>query len=98
MWTLARYLPMFIGKDIPTNDESWMNFLTLLDITDYLVAPCLTTDEVAYIKVLIQEHHVVFSQLYPDSSITPKMHYLLHAPRLISKYVSYVYYCIAECK
>ena len=88
MWTLARYLLMFIGKDIPTNDENWINFLTLLDITDYLVAPCLTTDEVAYIKVLIQEHHV-FSQLYPDC-ITPKIHYLLHAPRLISKYVSYI--------
>ena len=70
---------MFIGKDIPTNDENWINFLTLLDITDYLVAPCLTTDEVAYIKVLIQEHHVVFSQ-----------HYLLHAPRLISKFISYI--------
>ena len=87
--TLARYLPMFVGKDIPTNDENWMNFLTLLDITDYLVAPCLTTDEVAFLKVIIQEHHVMFSQLYPDSSIIPKMHYLIHAPRLLSKYVSY---------
>ena len=42
------------------HSENWMNFFTLLDITDYLVAPCLTTDEVAYIKVLIQEHHLCF--------------------------------------
>ena len=53
MWTLARYLPMLIGSYIPTNDEHWMNCITLLDVTDYLVAPCLTTDEVAFLKVII---------------------------------------------
>jgi len=78
---------MLIGSYIPTGDENWINYLILLDITDYLVAPCLTTDEVAFLKVIIEEHHNMFAQLYPDSSIIPKMHYLVHTPRLISQYV-----------
>lgn len=85
MWTLARYLPMLIGQYIPIEDENWINYLTLLDITDYLVAPYISTDETAHLKVLIEEHHIIFGQLYPDASIIPKMHYLVHAPHLILK-------------
>jgi len=85
MWTLARYLPMLIGQYIPSEDENWINYLTLLDIMDYLVAPSISTDETAHLKVLIEEHHITFGQLYPHASIIPKIHYLIHAPRLISK-------------
>jgi len=92
MWTLACYLPMLIGCYIPADDEHWINFLTLLDIIDYLVAPCIAIDEVAFLKVIIQEHHIMFIQLYPDSNIIQKMHYLIHTPRLISQYVSYKNY------
>ena len=87
MWTLARYLPILIGTYIPNDDENWQNFLILLDITDYLVAPYLSTDEAAHLKVIIEDHHIMFKQLYPDSSIIIKMHYLLHYPNLIHKYV-----------
>ena len=85
MWTLARYLPIIVGSYIPDDDDNWENFLTLLDITDYLVAPCLSTDEAAHLKFIIQDHHITFKQLYPDSSIIIKMHYLTHYPRLICK-------------
>ena len=54
---------------------------------DYLVAPCISNDETAYLKILIEEHHIQFVQLYPDASIIPKLHYLIHASRLISKKV-----------
>ena len=85
MWTLARYLPILIGSYIPIDDEFWDNFITLLDITDYLVAPQLSIDEAAFLKCLIEEHHVKFTELYPTSTVLPKMHYLTHAGRLISK-------------
>jgi len=85
MWTLARYLPIIIGHYIPNDDENWINYLSLLDIMDYLVAPCITNDETAYLKILIKDHHINFVQLYPDASIIPKLHYLIHASRLISK-------------
>ena len=83
MWTLASYLPILIGSYVPTDDENWENFITLLEITDYLVAPQLTIDEAALLKCLIQDHHIKFIHLYPDTSVIPKMHYLTHTPRHI---------------
>ena len=86
MWTFARYLPQLVGQYIRTGDKYWRNFLTLLDITDYLMAPSIAEDEIAYLKILLEDHHVRFTQLYPDKSVPPKLHYLSHMPRLIYKY------------
>lgn len=72
-----------IGKYIPENDENWENFLLLLEILDLLMAPEITGDEVAHLDSLILEHHLQFKELYPDSSIIPKMHCMVHMPRLI---------------
>uniref|UniRef100_A0A1X7TV16 Uncharacterized protein n=1 Tax=Amphimedon queenslandica TaxID=400682 RepID=A0A1X7TV16_AMPQE len=35
---------------------------------------------------LISEHHSNFMTLYPQQSVTPKMHYMVHMPRLIKCY------------
>ena len=85
MWVLARYLPVLVGKYITTDDCHWKNFLTLLHITDFIVAPKITTDEVAYLNILIQEHLRSFVTLYPTAAVIPKQHYLLHSVVLISK-------------
>lgn len=84
MWVLGRFLPIMIGQCIPEDDDNWNNYLKLLQITDFLVAPKISTDELAYLKILIDEHHVTFALLYSDA-ITPKFHFLIHVPRLISK-------------
>ena len=42
---------------------------------------------IEYLKVLIEQHHSTFSRIYPGSSIIPKMHYLVHMPRLIYQLV-----------
>lgn len=85
MWILARYLPMLVGKYVQTDDEYWDNFLTLLHITDFIVAPQITIDEVAYLKILIEEHHKLFTLLYPMANIIPKQHYLIHSSDPISR-------------
>jgi len=85
MWVLARYLPVLVGKYITTDDCHWKNFLTLLHITDFIIAPKITTDEVAYLNVLIQEHLSLFVTLYPTAPVIPKQHYLLHSATLISR-------------
>lgn len=87
MWLLGRLLPMMVGDKVPTDDEHWTNFLDLLKITDLLLAPELTEDDVSYTSVMITDHHQQFKRLYPRASVTPKMHYLLHMARIILKYV-----------
>ncbi len=84
MSSSARLLPFIpVAQYIPSDDEHWQNYLLVLDITDYLFAPEISEEEVAYLQVLIKEHHEAFGRLYPEASIIPKMHYVIHMPRLI---------------
>ena len=74
-----------VGVKIPVGDEFWLNYLDLLSILDLLLAPELTEDDASHLSVLIRDHHQEFVTLYPHASVTPKMHYLIHMPRLILK-------------
>lgn len=76
-----------IGEKIPESDEHWCNFLRLLCIMDYVFAPVVSTDCIEHLKELIQEHHEAFTELYPSSRIIPKMHYLIHYPECIERYL-----------
>ena len=53
MWLLGQILPGMIGHYISQDDEHWLNFLVLLQIMDYLLCLLITTDEVAYLQLLI---------------------------------------------
>ena len=88
MWCLGRLLPLMIGERIPEDSDHWLNFLRLSTIMDYLLAPVLSPECIEYIKVLIQEHHDMWKELYPNCGITPRMHYLIHYPECIQKYVN----------
>lgn len=46
---------------------------------------------IGYLRVLIEEHHTQFKTLYPEHSIIPKMHYMLHYPSQILRYGPLVY-------
>ena len=69
-----------VGQFIPHDDEFWENFLVLLDL---LLAPEITEDETAHLESLIFEHHAQFIELYPEASVIPKMHFMVHMPRII---------------
>ena len=73
----------FTSHYIPQDDEHWLNFLALLQIMNFLLCPLITTDEVAYLQLLIDQHHQAFCNLYPGNTRTPKMHYIVHMPRIL---------------
>ena len=81
MWCLGRFLPLMMGSHIPRDDEKWGLFLNLLEIVDIVFADAVTLDKAAYLRDLITDHHTSFTQLYPNSSVIPKVHYILHYPR-----------------
>ena len=39
------------------------------------MAPEESENEVAFLDMLIREHHTNFVHLYPEESVTPKLHY-----------------------
>ena len=51
------------------------------------MAPVISQDEIAYILFLIEQHHSEFKVLYPNCSITPKFHFMVHYPEFISRLV-----------
>ena len=84
-WTLGRLLPLMVGEMVPEDDDNQQHYLTTLQISNYLLAPEIHPDEVAYLNVILPAHHETFVQLYPNASVIPKMHYLLHVPWLMLK-------------
>lgn len=76
-----------IGEHIDPDDKHWKNFLLQLKIVDYVFAPAITEEIAAYLRVLIQEHHLAFKTLYPMAPIIPKMHYMIHYPKWMAKLV-----------
>lgn len=72
---------------VPESDEKWDNFLCLLRIMEYIFALVTTVDKTIYLEVLIERFLSDFVKLYPGRSLVPKMHYLVHVPMWIRRYV-----------
>lgn len=98
MWCLGRFLPMIVGSHIPAQDEKWNLFLTLLEITDIIFADAITVNKASYLQDLLEYHHTQFVQLYPNASVIPKMHYILHYPRTMLRYYNFhVFFYLLYC-
>jgi len=76
-------LPLIIGDFVLEDDQHWELFLQLMDIVDILFSPTTSTDFAAYVLTLINDHHNEFRKLYPEHSVIPKMHFMVHMPRLM---------------
>jgi len=83
MWLLGRILPLLIGEFVPEQDEHWELFLQMMEIVDLLFAPTTSADHAAYLATLINDHHNDFCRLYPGRSVLPKLHFMIHMPRLL---------------
>ena len=84
-WTLGRLISLMVGFYIPEDDSYWCHYTSLLQIINYAVAPEISEDEVAWPKVSIGNFLSEFIDLYPGASVIPKMHYMVHIPRLTMK-------------
>ena len=91
MWMLAITLPLLVGDLVPEDSKVWALFAILLRICRIACSWQIKPDTIAYLGVLIEEHHYKFRQLYPHKSIIPKMHYMVHYPRQIVKYGPLIY-------
>lgn len=86
MWTLGRLLPVMIGHFIPQDDEHWIHYTQLLEIVDLIFAPTVNPETPGYLEVLIEENLEQFVILYREP-VLPKMHFLIHVPRLLARYI-----------
>ena len=81
MWCLGLHLAFLIGDWVPEDDEHWGLLCTLLQCLRIIFTPVVREEQVAYLKILIQNLFTTFKELFPNCSIIPKMHYMVHMPR-----------------
>lgn len=85
LWCLFRFLPIIIGERIDVKMEEWHCLLILWNIVQICTSPAIRKDDIPYLRILIEEHHTLFKRLYPNASIIPKMHFLIHVPDDIAR-------------
>ena len=86
MWCLFRFLPIMIGDLVDEDLRNWNCFQKLWNIVQICMATAIPGNDVPYLRILIQEHHALFRELYPNASLIPKMHFLVHIPDDIHRY------------
>lgn len=87
-WCLLWLLPVHVGRWIknPMESEVWQLCLKLKEVTEFICAPKIHQNEIAYLKVLLEEYVYLRKSMFPDHPLKPKHHYLLHYPDLILKF------------
>ncbi|KAM7313614.1 hypothetical protein ISCGN_003467 [Ixodes scapularis] len=85
-WCLFRLLPLMLASSIPEGNAHWEVYLMYREITDMVLAPQVPVDFLPYLRDRIQAVLRAFSELYTSAALTPKLHYLVHYPRLIQEY------------
>ena len=88
VWNFAIVLSLIIGHLIPEDDPHWECYLLLLQIIQYCTAKVTSPSPCTYLASLIDQHHQTFVECYPGVNILPKMHYIIHFPNQILRYVN----------
>lgn len=84
-WTLFRTLPFLIGPKIEKDNKFWQLYLVAREIGEIILAPIISTHWISHLHGLITLFLTDFNDLFP-ASFTPKLHFLVHYPRLILEY------------
>lgn len=79
------YCHFMIAEQIPETDCLWSLFLLLREIVDMVIAPVTRRSCIPYLSEKIIDFLSTFHQHFVGK-ITPKMHYMIHYPRLILSY------------
>ncbi|XP_055914184.1 uncharacterized protein LOC129947585 [Eupeodes corollae] len=84
MLTFTMYLPLMIGDLIPSDDEVWLFFLELIDITDLILSFEVTELVTSSLQSKIKHHNEQYVKLFLDN-LKPKFHFLTHYPTIMQK-------------
>nr|XP_004207466.3 uncharacterized protein LOC101237831 [Hydra vulgaris] len=86
-WSLFHFLPVFVSclvknPDILLNNNFWQLHLLCRQIVQIILAPEIDINWIPILEHHIQRHHSLLECISPVSFI-PKIHYLVHYPRLL---------------
>uniref|UniRef100_A0A2R5L642 Uncharacterized protein n=2 Tax=Ornithodoros turicata TaxID=34597 RepID=A0A2R5L642_9ACAR len=82
-WCLFRFIPLIFGPLVPEGNEKWELFLTFRELADIILAEKIPPEGTQYLESNIAEFLSMFMEMYPTVRIPPKLHYMIHYPRII---------------
>lgn len=87
------FFPFWLANMFQKMTRTGAITFSFLDIVDIMFARRITEDTPGFLHHLIEEHHTNFTRLYPEYSVIPKMHFMVHVPRIMLRYVVEMKYC-----
>lgn len=75
---------LIVGQLIPEENNVWLLYLKLLEISEILLLTDHTNESVQNLKILIEEHHQMYLSIFQED-LKPKFHFLVHYPNIILK-------------
>ncbi|KAK3920798.1 Acyl-[acyl-carrier-protein]--UDP-N-acetylglucosamine O-acyltransferase [Frankliniella fusca] len=92
-WTMIRLFYFIIGDKIQNfEDDGWLLYLKLKELSEYFCAPSFKKIDVPYIQdVLLPSYFHLRRTVLPKVEIRPKHHFVAHYPGLMLKYGPLIY-------
>eukprot|EP00111_Clytia_hemisphaerica_P010042 TCONS_00029353-protein len=88
-----KVLPFILEQFVHEEDPFLLFLLELSSIVSTVYSPVMNDGAIILLEQLTSEHYKQFNQLFPDSHLIPKHHYLLEIPRYIFQFGPPVRYC-----
>lgn len=82
-WCFLRLLPLIVGDKVPVDDDLWDLLLLLADIVEICTASQVNAVLCEFLADLIESFLDTYFRHFPDVSMKPKFHYLVHYPKLM---------------
>jgi len=82
---MFRCLPFLVGCCVPPDDEVWKLYVGAREIVEILLAPAFPAGVLGFLALLIESFLYEFALKFPGK-MTPKLHFMMHYPRLIADY------------
>ncbi|XP_064473436.1 uncharacterized protein LOC135388062 [Ornithodoros turicata] len=84
-WCLFRLMPLILGPIVPEGNDKWELFLTFRELADIILAEKMPSECPQYLEDKIEEFFMMFLPKYPNARVHPKLHYMVHYPRITSE-------------
>lgn len=72
-----------VGNLVEEDDQHWSCFLLLWEICSIALAFEISANDTVKLAWLVEMYLEAFAALYGATSLTPKMHHLVHLPQQI---------------
>lgn len=79
--TLLDILPFILSTKIPHDNPKLLNFILLIKIVFLSTSPYALEQSARELAEAIKVHHESFLREYPDVTLKPKFHFLIHFPK-----------------